>query len=289
VDSLPDITPVQTFVQNRGGEYFDAELAAEVERLGKSLAKQSRRPDLPYNFTILDRSAAELHIFAKGQIFMTRGLVSASSDVQQLADLLALAVAEVAAAPEATQHQVNVGSIPARPPGVDTPDASGRLAEILSNLHQYRQGYDLYETARRREKAGDLSGAISDYLKAATAAPDQPQILTGLGLAYLLAGDLQSARVHLQRSVRLQPDYYLNQMGLGYVDLQRGRYDEAIIELEKSVKLLPGVRNRFLLAESYEKSGQPQAAIPLYRAVVLADGQGKLGRTSAERLRQLGN
>ena len=42
-----------------------------------------------------------------------------------------------------------------------------------------------------------------------------------------------------------------------------------------------------LLAEGYEKTGQPQKALELYRAVAQADPDGKLGRSAAERVRAL--
>ena len=290
----PEVDPLQAFVQRNGGEYFDAELIAGIRQLGRKLADDSQRPDLAYRFTVLDRTEPELHVFPKGQILLTRGLLIRISDARQLSDLLAFAIADAASAPSAGQHQLNLELFLAGP-GQSSETATvaaanrAQLDAMLAGLQQNRHGYELYESARRREAAGDLSGAISGYLQAATAAPDQPKILTGLGLAYLLAGDPRSARVHLQGAIRLQPAYYLSRMGLGYVDLQLGRYGEAIAELEKSLQLLPVARNRFLLAESYEKNGQPENAVPLYRAVARADEHGKLGRTAAQRLQQLEN
>jgi predicted Zn-dependent protease len=291
---LPEVDTLQAFVQRRGGEYFDAELVAGIRQLGQELADNSQRPDLAYRFTVLDRTEPELHVFPGGQILMTRGLLTRSSDARQLSNLLAFAIADAASAPSAGQHQLNLDLFRARP-GQSSETATAAAANraqldaLLDGLQQNRYGYELYESARRREAAGDLSGAISGYLQAATAAPDQPQILTGLGLAYLLAGDPRSARVHLQNAIRLQHAYYLSRMGLGYVDLQLARYADAIAELEKSVQLLPVARNQFLLAESYEKNGRPEDAVPLYRAVVRADEHGKLGRTAAQRLQQLEN
>ena len=43
----------------------------------------------------------------------------------------------------------------------------------------------------------------------------------------------------------------------------------------------------YLLAEGYEKTGQPQKALELYRAVAQADPNGKLGLAAAERVRAL--
>jgi len=239
---------------------------------------------------VLDRTAPELEIFPQGQILVTRGLLAGLNDAFELPGLLALAISEAARTPAAGHRRIDMEGFSARSaPTTVSPPALAAFAEILTGLHKDRPGYQLYETAKQREQSGELHGAISIYLQAATAAPDQPQILTGLGLAYLLAGNLRSARVHLQQAVRLQPAYFLSRMGLGYVDLQLQRYTEAIANLEKSVKLLPMTRNRFLLAESYEKNGQAQAAIPLYQAVAGSDRGGKLGRAAAQRLQALGH
>lgn len=292
VMTVSEEVSLQSFVQRRGGEFFDAELAAEIRLLGRSLSQRSRRPDLLYEFTVLDRTSPELHVFSDSQILLTRGLLAGAADAGELEGLLAFAVSEAdVVAPAPGHRQISSGALPPRKLSPSetklTAHQSARLSGILSGLHATRQGYDLYEQARQIEEAGRLSAAIGVYLQAATAAPDQPRILTGLGLAYLQAGDLQSARIHLQRAVRLQPAYYLSRMGLGYVELQLGRLADAIVELERSVELLPMARNKFLLAESYQKSGQPSASIPLYRAVTLADGNGKLGRMAAQRLQEL--
>lgn len=287
---LSEAENLQTFMQRQGGEYFDRELAAEISRIGQTLAKGSQRPDLPYRFIVLDRTAPELHLFPKGQILLTRGLLAGLNDVRELRGLLTAAISAAARAPAAAHRTIGPGELSVMPTGAaDSTAGSANLAELLSGLQQDRPGYELFEVAKRREQSGDLPGAISVYLQAATAAPDQPQILTGLGLAYLLAGDLRSARVHLQKAVRLQPYYYLSRMGLGYVDLQLKRYAEAIDDLEQSVKLLPIVRNRFLLAESYQENGQPEAAIPLYQAVAQIDEHGKLGRAALQRLQAMGH
>jgi predicted Zn-dependent protease len=305
--SLPQMPPARTsetgrltaqelmqgFVQEKGGVYFDTDLADYIQQLGRKLGKKSQRPDLPYNFVVVDRTSSELHLFPQGQILLTRGLIADMKNERDLAILLALAIAETAEAPSARQRQLNIRELramrPALPETGHATPVPELFEEMLQKLHEARHGYLLFDEAQRLERSGNVSGAISTYLQAATAAPDQPQILTGLGLAYLLAGDLQSARVHLQRSIRLQPAHYLSRMGQGYIELQRERYADAVVELEKSVELLPIMRNRFLLAEGYEKNGQPEAAISLYRAVTRKDGRSKLGREATRRLQQLEN
>jgi tetratricopeptide (TPR) repeat protein len=77
-------------------------------------------------------------------------------------------------------------------------------------------------------------------------------------------------------------------MGFGYALLQKGNNLEAVRELEASMKLLPTLQGGYLLAEGYEKTGQPQKALEFYTAVAKADPDGKLGRSAAERVRALG-
>jgi tetratricopeptide (TPR) repeat protein len=162
------------------------------------------------------------------------------------------------------------------------------LQSATARLRQSRKGYELYDEARKLEEAGNLSQAVKVYLQAAAAAPDESLILTGLGMAYLNAEDAGSARLHLMRAVQLDGNYYLSRAGLGYVLLQKGDNPGAVRELEASMKLLPTLQGGYLLAEGYEKTGQPQKALELYRAVAQADPDGKLGRSAAERVHALG-
>jgi predicted TPR repeat methyltransferase len=76
-------------------------------------------------------------------------------------------------------------------------------------------------------------------------------------------------------------------MGFGYALLQKGDNPSAVRELEASMKLLPTLQGGYLLAEGYEKTGQPLKALELYRAVAQADPKGKLGLAAAERVQVL--
>ncbi|WP_291315956.1 M48 family metalloprotease [Desulfuromonas sp.] len=156
-----------------------------------------------------------------------------------------------------------------------------------ARLRQAKGGYEIYDQARRLEQEGDLNKAIATYLQAAAAAPDESLILTGLGLAYLKADDLNSARIHLSRAVQLGGKYYQSRLGLGYVLLQRGQAAQAVRELESSMQLLPTMQGAFFLAQAYEKEGQVQKALELYRAVAQADPRGEMGQAAAERSRAL--
>jgi predicted Zn-dependent protease len=159
------------------------------------------------------------------------------------------------------------------------------LQAATAGIREAQKGYALYDQGRTLEKQGNEAQAIATYLEAAAVAPDQPLILTGLGMAYLRANDPVSARRHLAQAVQLDGRYYESRLGLGYAYLQQGKEAAAVTELEASMALLPTLQGGYLLAEGYEKTGKTAKAGELYRAVAEADAGGKLGRAAGERLR----
>ena len=161
---------------------------------------------------------------------------------------------------------------------------SGDVPESIRVLKGLQPAYELLKEAQRLEKADNPSQAITQYLNAASMAPEEPQILGSLGMAYLRTGELQTARLNLQKAVELQPDYYKTRMGLGYLYLQQGKVRKANDQLAESVRLLPVTENLFLLAEAREKGGDAEGGMSLYRLIVETDPHSKLGRTAASRL-----
>jgi len=380
-------------VQQMGAEYPDANLAAYVNQVGLRLARTSQRPELPYQFKVVNDSTPNAFALPGGFIAITRGLLVDMDNEAQLAAILGHEIGHVTArhavqgiqrgalfnvalsvlsgvtgntayGPVAQQagelsaalldrsysrdqeresdllgidymvqasynpqgavqvqeffyRQIEGGAQPmwlaglfrthpfskermlaneeyirsqysqtlSNPNYVLRPDA---FQTAIAQLKKSRKGYELYDEAQKMEAEGNLSRAVNVYLQAAAAAPDESLILTGLGMAYLKAEDTSSARLHLSRAVQLYGNYYLSHLGLGYALLQKGDNPGAVRELEASMKLLPTLQGGYLLAEGYEKTGQPQKARDLYSAVAQADPNGKLGVSAAERARALG-
>ena len=73
----------------------DARLQHYVNHVGRWLASQTERPDLPWRFGVMD--AAQLNAFAVpgGTIFVTRGLVARMKSEAELAGVLAHEIAHV--------------------------------------------------------------------------------------------------------------------------------------------------------------------------------------------------
>ncbi|MFO7983756.1 MAG: M48 family metalloprotease [Desulfuromonadales bacterium] len=159
--------------------------------------------------------------------------------------------------------------------------------EATASLRKTREGYRLYDQAQQLEASGNVTEAIDTYLDAIEAAPDQALIYTGLGLAHLRLDDLLPARRYLLEAVRLDDSYFRSQSALGYVYLKRESPEKAVSHLEKAMELLPTANSAFLLAESYEKTGRPDKALELYRAVRDADPGSEIGRAADTRIESL--
>ena len=62
-------------VQQMGGEYPDPRLAAYVNQVGQRLGRVSQRPDLPFQFKVVNDSTPNAFALPGGFIAITRGLL----------------------------------------------------------------------------------------------------------------------------------------------------------------------------------------------------------------------
>ena len=85
-------------LQSQGGRYYvDNELQFYVNSVGQRLAKVSDRPDLPYEFTVLNSSVPNAWALPGGKIAINRGLLSYLEDEAQLAAVLGHEIVHAAA------------------------------------------------------------------------------------------------------------------------------------------------------------------------------------------------
>ena len=90
--------------QSQGGDYYiDAQLQAYVAGVGKKIAAVSDRPDLPYEFKVLNSSVPNAWALPGGKIAINRGLLSYLEDESQLAAVLAHEIVHAAARHGAAQ------------------------------------------------------------------------------------------------------------------------------------------------------------------------------------------
>ncbi|MHB1156149.1 MAG: M48 family metalloprotease [Phycisphaerales bacterium] len=76
------------FIEQSGGLVPDQPLRDYVSNLGSRLAKLSERPDLPWEFNVLNSDQINAFALPGGKIFITRGLLSQMSNEAQLAGVL---------------------------------------------------------------------------------------------------------------------------------------------------------------------------------------------------------
>lgn len=88
-------TPTQ---QTQGGQfYIDPELTLYVREVGNKLAQVSDRPDLPYEFVVLNSSVPNAWALPGGKIAVNRGLLTELEDEAQLASVLGHEIVHAAA------------------------------------------------------------------------------------------------------------------------------------------------------------------------------------------------
>lgn len=84
--------------QTQGGQFYvDPELGLYVSEVGQKLAAVSDRPDLPYEFVVLNSSVPNAWALPGGKIAINRGLLTELEDEAQLASVLGHEIVHAAA------------------------------------------------------------------------------------------------------------------------------------------------------------------------------------------------
>lgn len=88
----------QPTIQTQGGRfYLDPELTVYIQEVGNKLAEVSDRPDLPYEFAVLNSSVPNAWALPGGKIAINRGLLVKLEDEAQLASVLGHEIVHAAA------------------------------------------------------------------------------------------------------------------------------------------------------------------------------------------------
>lgn len=84
--------------QTQGGRFYvDPELTLYVSEVGQKMAEVSDRPDLPYEFVVLNSSVPNAWALPGGKIAINRGLLTELEDEAQLASVLGHEIVHAAA------------------------------------------------------------------------------------------------------------------------------------------------------------------------------------------------
>ena len=84
------------------GEYDNAEAQALVRQIGMRMASESERPQLPWEFHVLDDEQVNAFALPGGFIFVTRGIMTYMNDEAELASVIGHEIGHVTA-----KHSVN--------------------------------------------------------------------------------------------------------------------------------------------------------------------------------------
>jgi predicted Zn-dependent protease len=76
------------FVNNLGGEIPSGQIRQYVSDIGNRLAAVSERPDLPWQFTVVDSQVLNAFALPGGNVFISRGLLEKLEDEAMLAGVL---------------------------------------------------------------------------------------------------------------------------------------------------------------------------------------------------------
>jgi predicted Zn-dependent protease len=166
------------------GVYNDSALAKYVSDIGLRLAKLSERPNLPWQFTVVDQPAINAFALPGGFIYITRGILPFLQDESELAGVLGHEIGHVTARHSVRQYTRTVGGVAALGAlGVFVPAARpfGQISEQALGLLFLKYG-------RSDELQADQLGAR--YEASASWDPaGVPGMLSTLGLLDEANGD----------------------------------------------------------------------------------------------------
>ncbi|HIJ79971.1 MAG: M48 family metalloprotease [Desulfobulbaceae bacterium] len=166
-------------VQQMHGDYDDPQLASYLNKVGLRLAKVSHRPQLPYEFKLVNDSSPNAFALPGGKIAITRGLLVALENEAQLAAVLAHEIAHVTAR-HASQNMQR-----------------GILLGIGLQVLAHETSGGSYGALARQ--AGELAGAVLN----STYSQEQEREADRLGIDYMV-----KAFYNPQGAVELQRYFY---------------------------------------------------------------------------------
>jgi predicted Zn-dependent protease len=92
------------------GIYDDPKLEAYVERIGLEMARKSERPQLPWQFRVIDDPLVNAFAVPGGFIYVTRGILAHMNSEAELAAVLGHEVGHVTARHSASQYSKQMGA-----------------------------------------------------------------------------------------------------------------------------------------------------------------------------------
>ncbi len=289
--------------QTQGGQfYLDPELAIYVRDVGRKLAAVSDRPDMPYEFVVLNNSVPNAWALPSGKIAINRGLLVELEDEAQLASVLGHEIVHAAARHSVQRMQTGM-IINAGIAGVGMAVANSEWGQMAMGgaamgaqlaLAQYGQsdelesdhygirymveaGYDPMAAVELQQLFVEMSkGQESNYLASlfSTHPPSQERVNRNLALARELGSNGYRGREVFEKRMAFlrsrQPAYDAYDEAIKQI--QNENFQSALSSVNKAIKLEPGEAMfyalRGQLLEHLEKSAAAAAdfdkAVSLY-------------------------
>ena len=256
--------------QTQGGQfYIDPELTVYVREVGQKLARVSDRPDLPYEFVVLNNSTPNAWALPGGKIAINRGLLVKLEDEAQLASVLSHEIVHAAARHGAQRMQQGM-IISAGMAGLGLALSDNEWAGLVMGgaavgaqvaLAQYSQGDELESDAygiRYMHEAGydpraavelqELFLALSEGRESgwleglfATHPPSARRVEENRKLAQQLgAGGFRGRDVYQRRTARLralQPAYEAHDKALKLASEKK--MDQALAAVNSAIEKEP--------------------------------------------------
>ncbi len=278
--------------QTQGGQfYLDAELTVYVREVGNKIAQVSDRPDLPYEFVVLNSSVPNAWALPGGKIAINRGLLAKLDDEAQLASVLGHEIVH-AAARHSVQRMQQGMLISAGVAGIGMALSDNEWAGVIMGgaavgaqlaLAQYGQGDELESDAygiKYMQAAGyDPQAAVElQELFLSLSEGNQSSWLNGLFASHppsakrvqanqelvqkIGAGGYRGKEVYQRRIAmiqKLQPAYDAHDTAMKLAS--EGNFDGALSSINKAINAEPREAMFYALrGRIYQNQKQPEKA-----------------------------
>lgn len=255
--------------QSQGGRYtVDPDLTAYVSNIGQKLAAVSGRPDLPYEFVVLNNDVPNAWALPGGKIAINRGLISKLEDEAQLAAVLAHEIVHAAAGHSAQQmtqgmllglggqiagiigSQAGYGELIGTGSQLGSALIQSRYgrdkeleADHYGMMYMTRVGYEPEAAVELQETFVKLSeGHNANWVDGLFAShpPSEERVVANRNYAAKLTPGVRNQQAFQQAVRQLkkdQPAYSANQEALKAADA--GNMDQAMALVNKAIKAQP--------------------------------------------------
>ncbi|BAY27792.1 peptidase M48 Ste24p [Calothrix sp. NIES-2100] len=181
--------------------YRNAEVNRYVEQVGRRLAANSDRPNLPYTFQVVDDPAINAFATAGGYVYVHTGLLKAADNEAELASVIAHEIGHIGGKHLVKQmrQQAIAGGL-ATAAGLDRNQVVGLGVQLALNLPRSRQ--DEFDADQRGLRTLTRSG----YAQSGMVSFMQKLLGKGSTPTFLSTHPATSDRINtLKRSINSQP------------------------------------------------------------------------------------